>query len=59
MPLLIYFLWAPGHAPPLVVNLGTLFAVALIFYKHAANLQRLANGTEPKYPLGKSKGEAG
>ena len=26
MPLLIYFLWAPGHAPPLVITLGTLFA---------------------------------
>jgi acyl phosphate:glycerol-3-phosphate acyltransferase len=57
MPLLTYFLWAPGHAPPLVIILGTLFASALIFYKHSANLQRLANGTEPKYHLGKSKGE--
>jgi acyl phosphate:glycerol-3-phosphate acyltransferase len=57
MPLLLYFLWAPGHAPPLVTNLGTLFASALIFYKHYANLRRLADGTEPKYPLGKSKGE--
>ncbi len=57
MPMLIYFLWAPGHAPPLVINLGTLFASALIFYKHDANLRRLADGTEPKYPVGKSKGE--
>jgi glycerol-3-phosphate acyltransferase PlsY len=58
MPLLIYFLWAPGHAPPLVITLGTLFASALIFYKHSANLQRLVEGTEPKYLLGKSKGDA-
>ena len=57
MPLLIYFLWAPGHAPPLVITLGTLFAAVLIFYKHDANLQRLVDGTEPKYSLGKSKGE--
>jgi glycerol-3-phosphate acyltransferase PlsY len=57
MPLLIYFLWAPGHAPPLVITLGTLFAAALIFYKHDANLQRLVDGTEPKYPTGKSKGD--
>ena len=56
MPLLIYFLWAPGHAPPLVMMLGTLFASILIFYKHRANLQRLMDGTEPKYLLGKSKG---
>ena len=57
MPLLVYFLWAPGHAPPLVITLGTLFAAALIFYKHDANLQRLVDGTEPKYSLGKSKDE--
>lgn len=57
MPLLIYFLWAPGHAPPLVLSLGTLFAAVLIFYKHDANLQRLVDGTEPKYSVGKSKGE--
>jgi acyl phosphate:glycerol-3-phosphate acyltransferase len=57
MPLLIYFLWAPGHAPPLVITLGTLFAAGLIFYKHDANLERLADGTEPKYSLGNSKGE--
>jgi acyl phosphate:glycerol-3-phosphate acyltransferase len=55
MPLLIYFLWAPGHAPPLVITLGTLFAAALIFYRHDANLQRLVDGTEPKYSMGKSK----
>lgn len=56
MPLLIYFLWAPGHAPPLVITLGTLFAAALLFYKHDANLQRLVDGTEPTFSLSKSKG---
>jgi len=55
MPLLIYFLWAPGHAPPLVVTFGTLFAAALIIVKHDANLQRLVDGTEPKLSFGKSK----
>lgn len=58
MPLLIYFLWAPRHAPPLSVTAGTLLAALLIFVKHHANLQRLTNGTEPKYPLGKSKGKS-
>jgi glycerol-3-phosphate acyltransferase PlsY len=57
MPLLIYFLWAPGHAPPLVITLGTIFATVLLFYKHDANLQRLVDGTEPKYSFGKSKGK--
>jgi glycerol-3-phosphate acyltransferase PlsY len=56
MPLLIYLLWAPPHAPPLVVTFGTLFAAALVIYKHKANLQRLLAGTEPKYSAGKSKG---
>jgi glycerol-3-phosphate acyltransferase PlsY len=57
MPLLMYFLWAPGHAPPLVVDFGTLFASALIIFKHDANLQRLVDGTEPKFSFGKSKGD--
>lgn len=57
MPLLIYFLWAPGHAPPLVVTFGTLFATALVIVKHDANLQRLVDGTEPKFSFGKSKGD--
>ena len=56
MPLLIYFLWAPPHAPPLVVTFGTLFAAALVIYKHKGNLQRLLSGSEPKYLASKSKG---
>jgi acyl phosphate:glycerol-3-phosphate acyltransferase len=56
MPLLVYFLWAPGHAPPLVVTFGTLFAAALVIFKHDANLQRLVDGTEPKFSFGKSQG---
>jgi acyl phosphate:glycerol-3-phosphate acyltransferase len=55
MPLLIYFLWAPGHAPPLVITIGTLFCSALVFFKHDTNLQRLVDGTEPKYSFGKSR----
>jgi glycerol-3-phosphate acyltransferase PlsY len=58
MPLLMYFLWAPGHAPPLVVDFGTLFASALVIFKHDANLQRLVDGTESKFTFGKSKGDA-
>ena len=58
MPLLMYFLWAPGHSPPLVVDFGTLFAAALVIFKHDANLQRLMDGTEPKFSFGKSGGDA-
>ncbi len=55
LPLLVYFLWAPHHAPPLVVSFGTLFASALIIYKHDANLQRLVEGTEPRFVPRKPK----
>jgi glycerol-3-phosphate acyltransferase PlsY len=58
MPLLVYFLWAPHHAPPLVVSFGTLFAAALIFCKHNANLQRLVEGTEPRFAFRKSKDDS-
>jgi glycerol-3-phosphate acyltransferase PlsY len=55
MPLLIYFLWAPGHAPPLVIDLGTLAIAALVIYKHDGNLQRLVDGTEPRFSFSKKK----
>ncbi len=58
MPLLVYFLWAPHHAPPLVVSFGTLFAAALIIYKHNANLQRLVAGNEPRFAFRKSKDDS-
>lgn len=51
MPLLIYLLWAPHYAPPLAVSLGTLAGTVLIICKHDANLQRLVEGTEPKFTL--------
>jgi acyl phosphate:glycerol-3-phosphate acyltransferase len=55
MPLLIYFLWAPHHAPPLIVTFGALAAAVIIIYKHDANIQRLAQGEEPKFSLGHKK----
>src|SRR6516162_9906600 len=58
MPLLVYFLWAPGHAPPFAVIFGTLFAAALVISKHDTNLQRLWDGTERKFSFGKTKGDA-
>ena len=55
MPLLIYFLWAPHHAPPIVIDIGTLAITALVIYKHDGNLQRLVEGTEPRFSFGKKK----
>src|SRR5713226_1208528 len=55
MPLLIYFLWAPHHAPPIIVDVGTLAIALLVIYKHDANLRRLVEGTEPRFSFGKKK----
>jgi glycerol-3-phosphate acyltransferase PlsY len=55
MPLLIYFFWAPHHAPPHVVTFGTLAAALLIIYKHDSNLQRLVQGNEPKFSFRRKK----
>ena len=55
MPLLMYFLWAPRHAPPLVITFGSLAAALLIVFKHAGNIRRLAQGVEPKFSFGKTK----
>jgi glycerol-3-phosphate acyltransferase PlsY len=54
MPLLIYFLWAPHHAPPTIIIFGTMAATLLIIYKHDANIQRLVEGVEPKFSASKS-----
>ena len=55
MPLLVYFLWAPHYAPPISVTAGSLAVAMLIVYKHDANLQRLVEGTEPKFSFGKKR----
>jgi acyl phosphate:glycerol-3-phosphate acyltransferase len=55
MPLLIYFLWAPRHAPPIIIDAGTLAIAVLVIYKHDGNLQRLVEGTEPRFSFGKKK----
>lgn len=53
MPLLIYFLWAPHHAPPTIIIFGTMAATLLIIHKHDANIQRLVEGVEPKFSASK------
>ena len=55
MPLLIYSLWAPRHAPPPAVTVGAMAAALLIIYKHRGNLQRLLEGAEPKFSFSKNK----
>jgi glycerol-3-phosphate acyltransferase PlsY len=55
MPLLIYFFWAPHHAPPYAVTFGSLAAAMLIVYKHDANIQRMVQGDEPKFSFRKKQ----
>lgn len=55
IPLLMYFLWAPGHAPPLVVTFGSLAIALFVVYKHNSNIHRLVEGMEPKFSFGRKK----
>jgi glycerol-3-phosphate acyltransferase PlsY len=55
LPLLVYLLYAPGHAPPVAVTSGTLLAAALVIIKHRGNIERLLAGTEPRFEMGGKK----
>ena len=45
-PVLIYFLYAPGYAPPIYFSLGTVSIALLVLAKHRANMERLMAGKE-------------
>ena len=51
LPLLVYLLYAPGHAPPVAVTAGTLLAAVLVIVKHRENIERLLAGTEPRFGM--------
>jgi len=46
LPILVYFFYAPRHAPPTTISLGTVFVSLLVLLKHSENLRRLVAGTE-------------
>jgi glycerol-3-phosphate acyltransferase PlsY len=48
MPVLIYALYAPAHAPPTYVMVSTVAISLLVVVKHYANFERLMAGSEPK-----------
>ncbi len=48
MPVLAYLFYAPGHAPPTQLSLGTVAIAVLIIAKHRDNIARLAAGTESR-----------
>ena len=55
LPLLVYLLYAPGHAPPAAVSTGTLLTAFLVILKHRWNIERLVIGTEPRFEFGRKK----
>ena len=48
MPVLVYILYVPGHAPPVFVSLGTILIAVLVLAKHRSNIERLIAGEEPR-----------
>ena len=55
LPILIYVLYAPGHAPPEFASFGTLLICVLVVAKHKSNVERLVAGTEPRIGKGSNK----
>jgi acyl phosphate:glycerol-3-phosphate acyltransferase len=51
MPILVYLLYAPGHAPASILSAGTMFIALLVIWKHRDNVKRLINGTENRITL--------
>ena len=47
LPVFIYVLYVPGHAPPEFVSFGTLLICVLVIAKHRTNVERMIAGTEP------------
>jgi acyl phosphate:glycerol-3-phosphate acyltransferase len=46
LPFLVYAFYAPHHAPPLDVSVGSAVVGVLIILKHRQNIERLIAGTE-------------
>jgi len=55
LPLLVYVLYAPGHAPPTAISLSTLVAAVMVIVKHRDNIERLLAGTEPRFEMSRKK----
>jgi len=56
-PLLMYLLYAPGHAPPRHLSFETLLIATVLFIRHRPNIKRLLSGTEPRFRIGPPKND--
>jgi glycerol-3-phosphate acyltransferase PlsY len=54
LPLLVYLLYAPGLAPPVIVSAGTSAAMVLVIWRHRANIARLLRGSEPRFTFSRT-----
>jgi len=48
LPVLVYFLYAPGHVPSHAISIGTTLGAVLIIMSHRPNIARLMAGTESR-----------
>ena len=48
LPALVYLFYAPHHAPPDHVLLGTVLVSVLVLWKHRENMRRLISGKESR-----------
>jgi glycerol-3-phosphate acyltransferase PlsY len=48
LPVFVYLLYAPRHAPPAYVILGTVLISFLVLAKHRSNVERLIAGEESR-----------
>lgn len=48
LPVFIHLLYAPRHAPPPAVTVGTILISILVLVKHRSNIERLIAHTEPR-----------
>ncbi|MGD1211831.1 MAG: glycerol-3-phosphate 1-O-acyltransferase PlsY [Candidatus Acidiferrales bacterium] len=51
LPVFVYFLYAPRHAPPWYVTAGTVAISLLVLWKHRSNMERLIAGKESRLTI--------
>jgi acyl phosphate:glycerol-3-phosphate acyltransferase len=51
LPVFVHLLYAPRHAPPPEVTVGTILISVLVLVKHRGNIERLIAGAEPRLKL--------
>jgi len=51
LPVFVYFLYEPRHAPPWYVSAGTVAISLLVLWKHRSNIERLIAGTESRLTI--------